>query len=204
MNDFDSEKYEEYGLPLFTAEDDEREPLPEEEDDERELPPDEERELLPEEDEDRELLADEERELPPEEDEERELLPEDDERELLPEEEDDDFEEDDDLVEDVFEEEEPSSSRVPQVSLVLSSTRRVVRETDGLRSFSPGRSTEVSSYGVRTSSRMPPLTELSPGPAERIGMAKSVATNAVRMYLIVFSPVKKMLQTEERTRKSSC
>ena len=140
---------------------------------------------------------------------ERELLPEEVERELplpdevdreLPEEDLDEEEEDEDLDEEDLEEEE-SSSRDPQVSFVLSSTRRAERETEGLRELSPGSSMAVSSYGAMKSSMRPPPTGLSPGPAERIGMAKSVAANAVRMYLIAIPPVKKVLQTEERTRK---
>ena len=153
----------------------------------------------------RELLEDVERELPEEVDRE-ELLP-DEERELLPEEdldeEDEDLdeeEEDEDLDEEDLDEEE-SSSRDPQVSLVLSSTRRAERETDGLRELSPGSSMAVSSYGAMKSSMRPPPTGLSPGPAERNGMAQSVAANAVRMYFIVISPVEKVLQTDGRTRQ---
>ena len=140
--------------------------------------------------------------LPDEVDVERELpLPdeEDDERELpLPDEEDDDLEEDEDLDEDVFEEEESSSSRAPQVSFVLSSTSRAERETEGLRVLSPGSSMAVSSYGAMKSSMRPPPTGASPGPAERIGMAQNAAANAVRMYLIVISPVESFGSGENR------
>ena len=133
--------------------------------------------------------------------------PEEFEREPLPEEADEDFdeedfeEEDEDFDDEEDLDEEESSSRDPHVSLVLSSTRRAERETDGLRELSPGSSMAVSSYGAMKSSMRPPPTGVSPGPAERIGMAKSVAANAVRMYLIAIPPVKKVLQTEERTRK---
>ena len=128
----------------------------------------------------RELPLEVERELPLEV--ERELL--------LPEEDLDEEEEDEDLEDDDLDEEE-SSSRDPQVSLVLSSTRRAERETDGVRVLSPGSSMAVSSYGAMKSSMRPPPTGLSPGPAERNGMAQSVAANAVRMYFIVISPVEK-------------
>ncbi len=132
--------------------------------------------------------VDEEREVPLAEDEEREVPLPEEEREL-PDEEDDEPEEDEDLDEDVFEEEDSSSSREPQVSFVLSSTSRAERETDGLRALSPGSSMAVSSYGAMKSSMRPPPTGASPGPAERIGMAQNAAANAVRMYLIVISPV---------------
>ena len=139
-----------------------------------------------------------EREVP--EDEERELpLPEDAEREL-PDEEDEELEDEDeeDLDEEDFEEAESSSSRAPQVSFVLSSTRRAERETDGLRVLSPGSSMAVSSYGAMKSSMSPPPTGASPGPAERIGMAQNAAANAVRMYLIVISPVESLGSGENR------
>ena len=109
--------------------------------------------------------------------------------------EDEDFDDEEDL------DEEESSSRDPHVSLVLSSTRRAERETDGLRVLSPGSSMAVSSYGVMKSSMMPPPTGASPGPAERIGMAQNAAANAVRMYLIVISPVKRCSKQEKYTRK---
>ena len=149
------------------------EPLPEEVERELPLPDEDERELPEAEEED-------DRELPEAEDEDL-----DEEDEDLDEEDEDLDEEDEDL------DEEEESSRDPQVSFVLSSTRRAERETDGLRVLSPGSSMAVSSYGAMKSSMRPPPTGLSPGPAERNGLAQSVAANAVRMYFIVISPVEK-------------
>ena len=137
-----------------------------------------------------------ERELPLPEDVDRELPPDD----FEPDEEDDELEDEDDeedLEEEDFEEAE-SSSRAPQVSFVLSSTSRAERETDGLRELSPGSSMAVSSYGAMKSSMRPPPTGASPGPAERIGMAQNAAANAVRMYLIVISPVESFGSGENR------
>lgn len=131
-----------------------------------------------------------------EEDVEREPLPvvfeaeEDDEEEdfvedVLP---DEDFDEDFDEEEEDDDEEDPSS-RAPQVSLALSSTSWAERDTDGLCSDSPGSSIAVSSYGVKRSSMIPLPTGLSPGAAERIGMAQTDAAIAVRIRFIAETPV---------------
>ena len=73
------------------------------------------------------------------------------------------------------------SSRVPHVSVVLSSTSRADRDTDGLRELSPGSSMAVSSKGLMKSSIMP-------DPAKRTGAAQTVAAIVKRMYFIVLSP----------------
>ena len=176
-------------------------PLPE--DVEREPPEEFEREPLPEEVE-RELPEELEREPPEDEEEDEDLdeeFPEDEEREPPEDEEEDEDLDEEDLDEEDLDEEE-SSSRDPQVSLVLSSTSRAERETDGLRELSPGRSTEVSSNWGMTSSMRPPPTGLLPEPAKRIGMAKNVAANAVRMYLIAVSPVKRGSKTKRTYQKT--
>ena len=90
------------------------------------------------------------KDLLPEEEVERELPEEEEEREpeelVALEEEDEEEEEDAEDEEDAFcLFAEESSSRAPQVSVVLSSTSRAERDTDGLRVSSPGNSMAVSS-----------------------------------------------------------
>ena len=127
---------------------------------------------------------------PEEEDEEEEEEPE--ERVELEEEDDEAEEEDreeDDEAEDEEEEVEPSS-RAPQVSVVLSSTSWAERDTDGLRSDSPGSSMAVSSKGLMKSSMRPPPNGLSSGPARRSGAAQTEAAivRGKRMYFMVNAP----------------
>ena len=58
---------------------------------------------------------------------------------------DEDEEDDEDEDEEDFVDEEDPSSRVPHVSVALSSTSWAERDTDGLRAVSPGSSMAVSS-----------------------------------------------------------